>query len=497
MPKGQYDDATYRLYQLVVQFVSLVSEGLTPAPETLRNLMTQAAKSLSVPFHGSMSNGVQVMGLLETRCLDFRHIVMLSTEEGHMPRHHSETTLIPYCLREAYKLNTIERQTLVYDYYFQRLLQRADTATYLYSESDKDSGAEPSRFLLQLQAFHNPELIELTHGRLQADGRPSKMEDLPVAKTHEMMERFVSERGGMLSPTLLGTYLTCPMRFYYTYIQHLRQADDPTEEVDNPLLGRIFHRSAELFYDSITHQRYPARVSASMLTPFLADRMLLRPFVVQAFVDEGHYETTAQQAQGFDIIAEEIVQRYLANLVRLDHLMAQRGDIIMEEPETELFANIEAGGHTFTIGGRVDRMDRVVIGGEQVTRIVDYKTGKEAKDIADVAQLFERQPSQSRKDITQTLIYARALQATKSQPTSVAPCLLYIRKATNPASVAPELTFSKGRPLCQMTDEEWQTFDDELRGLIEEILDPTLVFARTPHRPEACKYCDYKPLCGI
>ena len=260
-----YHEALYRAHQVISRFIRLTEDRtLDVQPSTLRRLLRTVLGMTTIPFHGEPAVGLQVMGVLETRNLNFRHILMLSVNEGMLPKAVNDTSFIPYHLREVFGLTTIQHKIAVYAFYFYRLVQRTERITFMYNiATDGLNKNEMSRFLRQLLAETDfpVELKILQSG--QAVPADNGME---AAKTPEVMDILRRNYGGgqpgsrPLSPSALNAYIDCPLKFYYQQVARIRQPKDPQNGLDNALFGTIFHEAAELVYRKLTERnpRHPS-----------------------------------------------------------------------------------------------------------------------------------------------------------------------------------------------------------------------------------------------
>ena len=236
-----------------------------PAPllavndSTVRRLLRSVLAQQSVPFHGEPAVGLQVMGVLETRALDFRHILMLSVGEGFLPKSVADTSFIPYHLKDAFGLTTLRHKIAVYAYYFYRLIQRAERVTFVYNESNAGLRQnEISRFLRQLEAETQ---MPIRHIQLNVSNQPSLPQSIVVEKTDEIMQTLIRRydnngrtdgREVFLSPSALNQYTACPLKFYYRYVRGLKVDITSSEGLDAVLFGNVFHRAAEFLYRDMT-----------------------------------------------------------------------------------------------------------------------------------------------------------------------------------------------------------------------------------------------------
>ena len=228
-----YRESLFKSYTLVNRLLNLIeSDGLTLQTDTLKRLMNRLLTSTNIPFHGEPAIGMQVMGVLETRNLDFRNLIMLSLNEGQLPKNGGDSSFIPYNLRKAFGMTTIEHKNSVYAYYFYRLIQRAENITLLYNTaSDGLNRGEMSRFMLQF-------LVESPHDisreYLEAGQSPQHSLAIEIHKTNEVLQRMYNaydirqHPNALFSPSALNTYLDCRLKFYYRYVAGLKAPDEVT-----------------------------------------------------------------------------------------------------------------------------------------------------------------------------------------------------------------------------------------------------------------------------
>ena len=327
-----FQESLFRTYTLLNRLQELIQTGdLAVDCITLERLIQQLIQSTSIPFHGEPAEGIQVMGVLETRNLDFEHILVLSCNEGKLPKGVNDASFIPYSLRKAYGLTTVDNKVAIYAYYFHSLLQRSHDITLCYNNATEDGqSCEMSRFMLQLlvESHHDIERFSLVAG--QNTLRPTYE---PIEKKLHTLSQLKNLK--MLTPTFLNTYLRCEKQFYYKYVEGLIEPDEIDEdEVDNKVFGNIFHRAAELFYlglassDALTTDgkgelklTRPIVVSKEQLEQALKDESLIYRLVDQAFREELFKVSAAgyrPKYNGLQLINKEVIARYIRQLVTID-----------------------------------------------------------------------------------------------------------------------------------------------------------------------------------
>ena len=501
--EGEYDDIFNQLYRESIfqshlkinRLYSLIESGeLSVRTDTLKRLITKVLTASNIPFHGEPAIGLQIMGVLETRNLDFRNLIMLSLNEGQLPKAGGESSFIPYNLRKAFGMTTIEHKNAVYAYYFYRLIQRAENITLLYNtSSDGLNRGEESRFMLQL-LVEGPH--EITREYLEAGQSPQNTLEIQIEKTPEILRRLyraydtAQPESVILSPSALNTYLDCRLRFYYRYVAGLKTPDEVSAEIDSALFGTIFHLSAQLAYTDLTANG--KMIQREDLERLLRDEIKLQGYVDQAFKQELFKVAPGEKPEynGVQLINSKVIVSYLKQLLRNDLQYTPFEMVAMEKKVSEkITIQTALGPLTLRLGGTIDRMDAK----EGTLRIVDYKTGGSPKIPANIEQLFT--PSETRPNyIFQTFLYAAIMS--RKQPLMVAPALLYIHRAAS-ESYSPVIEMGEPRK-PKIPVNNFAFFEDEFRerlqALLEEIFDEKEPFTQTEDIKK-CAYCDFKAIC--
>ncbi len=248
-----FEESVFRMYTLFTRLSDLMINGDLDTDKIIfRRLLTQLIAATSIPFHGEPARGVQVMGVLETRNLDFDHVLVLSCNEGNMPKGIDDASFIPHLIRKAYDLTTIDNKVSIYSYYFHSLIQRAKDVTFLYNNSTQGSHTgEMSRFILQLMVEWNHPIHRLT---LQAGQEPMHCEAEVVEKNEAVLNRL--DEISYFSPTAINTYITCQLKYYFKYIAGINELDEvDVDDVDNRMFGNIFHTAAQLCMKSYCQEK--------------------------------------------------------------------------------------------------------------------------------------------------------------------------------------------------------------------------------------------------
>lgn len=495
-----YRESLFKTYTLVNRFHTLIeSKELNVQAGTFQRLLTRVMSSSSIPFHGEPAIGMQVMGVLETRNLDFRHLIMLSVNEGQLPKAGGDSSFIPYNLRKAFGMTTIDHKIAVYAYYFYRLMQRAEKVTLVYNTAtDGINRGELSRFMLQF-------LIEwgypVLRKQLEAAQSPQDSTPIIIEKTPDIMERMKSvfdirnNPKALISPSALNCYLDCPLKFYYKYVALLSAPDEVTADIDSAKFGSIFHYAAEHIYKDLT--AHGKLISKENLETLLKDEVRLQTYVDNGFKELFFNLPPNEQPEynGIQLINSAVIVKYIQQLLRNDLRYAPFTFIGSEQ---RIFENIEictsTGDIQSRIGGIIDRIDSK---GESL-RIVDYKTGGDADTPANVQSLFI--PDKKRSNyVFQTFLYASIVckkLREKNDSRLVAPALLYIHRAAS-EKYSPVIQMGEPRKPKEPVDNFAQyegDFRENLKTLLEDIFNPDISFTQTEIE-DKCAYCDFRALC--
>ena len=558
-PKSPLElEALYRLELILNRLQTLIDSGdLQVSDATLHRLLTQIIATTTIPFHGEPLEGIQIMGVLETRNLDFDHVLLLSCNEGNLPKGINDTSFIPYSIRKAYDLTTADHKVDIYRHYFRRLLQRASDVTILYNNSTSDGKtSEMSQFMHQL-LVESPHPITLK--TLQAGLQPTWSQQQPVIKSPEVIEtlrhRF-SEKP--LSPSALSLYLRCPLQFFYRYVAGLDEYEEE-DPMDSRLFGNIFHKAAHLLYSAFTDmedvtsnnlslRKHSARGGTTSQDVF--ERKVIT--VVCRAVDEAiklelfHLEDPMAKMpplNGLQLINREVIIKYLHQLLEVDRQLAPFTILALETPlssecgqilpfENVLARRASSCGmfserknlSTVKVGGVVDRIDLISLpDGTERIRVVDYKTSStRLKPLPDVAAIFDPANIRNHSDYyLQAILYACLLEE-KAFLNQTEDSVVSFKKHSARGGTTSQDVFERDntvRPVspCLLfiqhagTDNYDPTlilgktpstdvteikdeFMHHLTNLIIEIFDPNTPFLPTEERTR-CKSCPFHALC--
>lgn len=519
-----YSEAMYAAWTMLNNYSDLMeNHGLEfTSSDTLIRLIRQTISSKSIAFHGEPAVGIQLMGILETRNLDFDNVIMLSVNEGTIPKNTSHTSFILHFLRKANDMTTAERQLGLYAYYFYRLLQRAKHITLVYNEStDGLHRGEMSRFMMQLK--YEKERILSPDSTLKEYAITNPIEPhtplsescekhagLSVAKTSKAVQDALNAITS-LSPTALNNYLECPLRFYLQHVCGYGQEEEISEDVADNVFGSIFHNAMEWFYKN----KKEVELNRQFFLQFINDndgnltitkqgqhhirRCVDKGFAIEMFhIDEqlvANDEFTLD-LNGTQLLNHEVIARYMEKQIKNDYKLTP---LIIKATEKKYYQDFhfETGGRqrTIKIGGIIDREDIVTINGIRHYRIVDYKTSVREKTANSIEDLFVPSPNRSGY-IFQAFYYCevRMAAAEESRQTlpAIMPTLLYIKlgmDASKPAIRLGEESITDYQQLCH------EEFHERLSTLFSEIFDTDKSFEQTSDATR-CLHCPFSLLCN-
>ena len=459
--------------------------------DTYLRILDRMLRSQSVPFSGEPLTGIQVMGILETRTLDFKNLIILSVNEGVMPSVTAGSSFIPFSLREAFGLPSVNHQESIYAYHFYRLLQRAENVTFTYnSNSEGLRSGEMSRFLIQMnyEPSLKPDFTNLTFEIKTADSINEKVER---NENHQLQlfSRFLTSTNGMiLSPSAINTWLNCRMKFYYRYINRLTEPQKITSDIDPAMLGIIFHELLKKIYLSSVGKT----VSEEYIISLMNDQAVLHRITDEAIRDVfGNKE--GRLPGGNELIVKDVLMTYLGKVLDADRSISPFTILNLEDSFSFKISVSSNNSHYETlVGGKVDRIDKV----NESIRIVDYKTGAVADAINSVDDLFVDDRKKDADGWLQTLIYCEAYLNFR-EVTNIYPSIYKIKKLTG-STFSDKLKIKENTAGDGLTGNYITIRDQFMNGLaqtVNTIFSAGEPFTMTKDVRGKCSYCPYRDLC--
>jgi hypothetical protein len=471
----------YAIYKEIKQVVFLKQEYTIPISSIrfVANMLSRSLSSATIPIEGEPLQGVQIMGVLETRALDFASLLVMSVNEGAFPKNSVGSSFIPYSLRTGFGMPTIKEQTAIYSYYFYRLLQRAQDVTILYSAQTDDFGkGEMSRYILQL--MYNTELAHntISHYIDSFAVLPLQKNEIIVPKSDEFFEfldRYKEGKKRSLSPSAITTYLSCPLKFYFKYIRRIALPDELSELPDERQFGNVFHKAIE--------EIYKADVGTEILPERVREIMSDTNFVmkqIDASIEEELKVSVADDIGAVSLIRSTI-QTYIRNTLEFD---LQRAPFLLVGAEEKVAHQLQHNTHPIYIGGTIDRLEKVY---NQFV-IVDYKTGRVKDSVSSIDNLFSRDSSKDNSAILQSLIYCYIISKEHDADPTI---LLYFIRQIHSGSGA---YIKINKKEMHKFSEFYAEFEEAFLAVINELCDAEVPFFQTQDE-KACQMCDFSKIC--
>ncbi|HEY3430258.1 MAG TPA: PD-(D/E)XK nuclease family protein [Cyclobacteriaceae bacterium] len=482
-------DKEYALYFL--KFLNRMEDVLGVQYSNLKaflRLFRQLVKAQKIPFTGEPLRGLQIMGVLETRNLDFKNVFILSLNEGALPSGGSKGSYIPYNIRRAYRLPTVEHQDAIYAYLFYRVLQRAENIFLFYNtETDVLGQGEMSRYLQQLlyesdlkaerQVLHNPI-------------QPLAIKPITISKNKDILDKLsLLNEGNVyfkgISPSALNSYIECRLKFYFRYIAKIKEPNEVEEDIDARIMGNFLHDVMELFYKRLREQKKNKTVEVGDFdnAEKVIDKLIEEVFIAQYNLEPGK----KVEFEGQRLVVREVVKRFAMRIVSLDKEYAPFTMEAIEQGGMLYRIKINQSPGWAVIGGKIDRVDSK----NNSIRIIDYKTGKDKLDFDGVPSLFVRDEKRN-KAVFQTILYALLYKSNVTDNgVRLIPGLI---NRINLFEDAFQFGFTMNRIPLHDINPLLPEFETHLRTLLEEIFNPEEKFDQTTVL-ETCRLCPYQNIC--
>lgn len=448
--------------------------------EIFYKLLLNAIRSLSAAFEGEPLQGMQVLGFLETRCLDFDRVIMLSINEGVFPKKTAAQSLIPYNLRKFYELPSIEFQDSIFAYYFYRLLQRSKEIKILYSAQAGDTASEASRFISQIK-------YEIGHEiKFRNDGYKiniSPLKSIYAAKTPEVLQKIRQHLSNGISPKAINTYLNCGLQYYFNYIEKIQEPEKLEEEEDGAFFGKLFHEIVSELY-----KPYIGKVISDNDFINICQKSNIESAVINSISEVFNLKSKIEINRYREKIIVDIVLKYVDSLLDYDRKRCPLSIVSLETKHEYIFkASKSANSHLpeIKISGIIDRVDIM----DGTYRVVDYKTGKAELVAKSIESITEANRDTKYNTIVQLLLYSLMIQRDGN---IVCPAVLNVNEL-NP-DYDYHIILNKN-PVVNITDDLKNEFLDRLESIFVELTDENSIFEQTQNQA-TCKYCPYKTICS-
>lgn len=494
------EDATQRTNDLEQEFIFhyfttvnrmkeiMQDAGIEMKIDTYFRLLKRVTDTITIPFRGEPLSGLQIMGVLETRALDFDRLIILSMNEGIFPLRKAANSFIPYNLRRGFGLPTYEHQDSVWAYHFYRLIYRASHVSLLYdTRSNGLQTGEVSRFVHQLHYHYE---VPLQNKLVVYNVSSAKTPALQVKKTDEVMQRLNAfHKGGnrAISASAVNTYLDCPLKFYFSVVEGIQEEEEVSETIESNVFGSILHKVMEELYMPLCGKI----VTADLLKAIKKDTPVLTGAIARAFAEIFFMSDVVRPLTGQNFLIGEMIRKYVEKILERDSKLTPFRYIESERKINRLFT-LGDNRTEIQLKGFIDRIDEVC----DAVRIIDYKSGSGTSVFTSVESLFDKEDKDRAKAVMQVFMYSWMLGAAPAGKT-IQPGIYYMRTLFSDsfdASVSRRIERTKTEPVTDFSAYS-EAFEGELRRCLDEIFGRETPFTQTTTE-KACAWCPFKDICG-
>ncbi len=475
---------------------------------TIFQLLHRLAGGETVHFAGEPLEGIQIMGMLETRALDFETLIILSMNERIFPRAIQSRSFIPMELRRGYGLSTIDHQESIFAYYFYRLISRAKKVYLLYDTRTGSVTGEMSRYLYQLIYLYSPSGLKHYNMGYSISTPEKRVITIEKSKSPEIMEKINRFRqpdsGVYLSASSINRYIECPLAFYLENIAGYRVGDELKDYIDDGLYGTIMHSVAENLYHKASVEFGTDVFTPPLLNRLIATKRNLIEHEVTSAIKQFYYKVDRGllPAEGLRVsdlpgdteILGDILCDFTVKMLRRESESTTFGNFQFIGAEKRFQGNVSLSDRlTINIKGFIDRIDRLItpVTGESTLRFVDYKTGSDTIVVKEPEELFNVDSTDRPKAVLQLMLYCNAYSKLYNTHEPITPFIYQLKKL----SISPlDYIRYAGEPL-----QNYQTVNDRFLELLDEhlspLFDPDVPFTQAKNPDKACKFCKFLEIC--
>lgn len=492
------EDATQRTNDLEQEFIFhyfttvnrmkelMQDTGVEMKIETYFRLLKRVTDTITIPFRGEPLSGLQIMGVLETRALDFDRLIILSMNEGIFPQRKAANSFIPYNLRRGFGLPTYEHQDSVWAYHFYRLIYRASHVSLLYdTRSNGLQTGEVSRFVHQLHYhYEQPMQNKLVVYNVSSAKTPA----LQVQKTDEVMERLAMFRKGgsrAISASAVNTYLDCPLKFYFSVVEGIREEEEVSETIESNVFGSILHKVMEELYQPLCGKM----VTADLLKAIRKDTPALTGAIARAFAEIFFKTDVVRPLTGQNFLIGEMIRKYVEKVLERDSKLTPFKYVESERKINRLFTLSDRS--EIQLKGFIDRIDEV----KDTIRIIDYKSGSGTSLFTSIESLFDGTEKDRSKAVMQVFMYSWMFGEPPAGK-EIQPGIYYLRTLFSDSFDA-SVSRRVDRKSEMVTDFSKYSADFEqgLRSCLDDIFGCEKPFVQTSVE-KVCAWCPFKDICG-
>ena len=483
-PQKEFLFRTFLVLQRLTEVLDELSDASLSIPLFCKILLRHLQK-ISVPFEGEPLSGLQVMGLLETRALDFKNITIFSMNADVIPKRESSHSYIPYMMRKYFGMPIQEYQDAIYAYYFYRLIHRAKNVTLVYdSSTDGLKVGEMSPFLLQL--IYDSD-IHPSVSHLNFDFSITENPVINISKNLKYQQKLLSVfKNYPLSPSAINNYIDCKLKFYFQRICGIREPEELQEEIDSRMFGNLFHYAAREIYSGFGTRQ----ITQDDLDKAIHDERRIHKAIISAFASEYFKEKGKEDVNisGMNLLVQDNLVTYLKKLLEKDKAFIPFQIISLEQKYVADFPlNIEGKTYNIKLGGTIDRIDRTKEG----IRIIDYKTSRQVETkFSEFEKMTNSENKRRPKEVFQTLIYSEVYSRLKGEGENILPNL-YIIDSFYEKKFQPQIIKEKGKLIYQDIAIDFRQY---FQAFLENDFFAIHDYNQTSFI-EKCSYCPYNKIC--
>ncbi|MEQ9406003.1 MAG: PD-(D/E)XK nuclease family protein [Cyclobacteriaceae bacterium] len=486
----------YHFQQLLSRLDEILSsQSVKIDYKTFKSLFRKAARSTKIPFSGEPVEGLQVMGVLETRNLDFKYVFMLNMNEDIFPASQRNGSFMPYRIRKAFDLPTFEVQDAIYAYLFYRLFQRSEQLSFYYNMyADFGLSGEVSRFIRQIEQESE---LEVKRQKLSNTIQVKEHHPITIEKTDDILQKleYYTDQGlSKLSASALNVYFDCRLKFYFKYVLRLFTKDELVDELDARNFGNVLHMALEFLYQDVVKDRPNRMVDKN---DFFRLSNSVDGAIEKAFRKHfGMGDKRRFELKGRNVVMAEIIRKFVDKILYLDEKYAPFEVVSLEKEENyKCSLTIQPDGKAYQVnlGADIDRVDRK----DGTVRVIDYKSGRDDKEIESVEKVFDRTPGSTwkagrNKAGFQTLFYGWLYASKRGTDDAIVPGLLNMAEIFQQEF---DLRLRMGGKPVEDARPHLDIFESKLSELISEIYSMEQPFDQTEDESK-CKFCDFRGICG-
>jgi hypothetical protein len=457
------------------------------------SLIRDIFRNIKIPFTGEPVKGLQIMNIQETRALDFDNLILLSVNEGRLPHEANKPSYIPYNLRKGYGLPCREDLEAISAYNFYRLIQRAKNVRLLYSsKTDEYRTGEMSRYLYQLKFETNLNISEypITFNLSFGDAKRIKIEKDDTVK-QVLMQYAGDSPQKTLSPSALSSYISCPLKFYFSKILKLESDESVVEELQLNQLGNIIHHVMEQLYLPLINKK----TTEEDIEAICRDTQRIESLIDNRFALEFYKKDSLPadfNENGKLLITRDVIRKYVNGILKYDRNNPGFTPLGLEK---KIRMNISVGNLTVGLGGIIDRIDKT----NNILRIVDYKTGSgrgadKRMKFNSIDSLFDSNPDVLNKEAFQTFMYALMYQKTNRPAEKIVPALYFVKDCYSPYFTYFLTDESSDEKEVTDFNVYSRAFEECLARNLQGLFDFNVPFTQTEHS-RTCRSCSFNKIC--